>query len=229
MHAITRNKLLLATFIMTLLYALHYGIPLYATSSFLATYFSSTTVSALYVAGSILTLLVSLRVTRYIRRYHTYHFTVGLVLAEIAVTLLFALSKNPLLIGLFFVLHFCIQAMIYIILNIFIETFTKHAETGAVRGIFLTLLNLGILIAPLIGGTFLSREGFEALYIVASLALIPFLYFLTWIKPWFHRMSFGNPVSNSKCFCKNSRISNFSALLSPIVAQVFCWKNYRSA
>jgi MFS family permease len=178
MHAITRNKLLLATFIMTLLYALHYGIPLYATSSFLATYFSSTTVSALYVAGSILTLLVSLRVTRYIRRYHTYHFTVGLVLAEIAVTLLFALSKNPLLIGLFFVLHFCIQAMIYIILNIFIETFTKHAETGAVRGIFLTLLNLGILIAPLIGGTFLSREGFEALYIVASLALIPFLYFL---------------------------------------------------
>lgn len=178
MHAITRNKLLIATFIMTLLYALHYGIPLYATSSFLSLYFGTGAVSGLYVLGSLLTLLVSLHITKYIRYFHTYRLTMLLLIAEIIATLLFVFSKEPLYMGIFFVIHFCLQALIYILINVFIETFTKHAETGAVRGIFLTLLNLGILIAPLIGGTVLSREGYDAVYIVATAMLVPFIFFL---------------------------------------------------
>ena len=66
--------------------------------------------------------------------------------------------------------------MIYIILNIFIEIFTKHAETGAVRGIFLTLLNLGILIALLIGGRFYHEKVLRRYILSLVLALIPFLY-----------------------------------------------------
>ena len=108
MHAITKNKLLLATLLMTVLYALHYGIPLYATSTYLHMYFGSSTISILYVIASIITLLASIHIAKYIKRFHTYQFTLGLVIAEIITTIAFATTTKPLFIGLFFVTNFCL-------------------------------------------------------------------------------------------------------------------------
>lgn len=178
MHAITKNKLLLATLLMTVLYALHYGIPLYATSTYLHMYFGSSTISILYVIASIITLLASIHIAKYIKRFHTYQFTLGLVIAEIITTIAFATTTNSLFIGLFFVTHFCLQVLLYICINIFIETFSNHKETGSIRGIFLALLNMGILISPVLAGAILSISSFQALYIVASCILIPFIFFL---------------------------------------------------
>lgn len=175
MHAIVKNKLLVVTYILTLLYALHYAIPLYATSSYLHQFFNSSTVSMLYMFGAIAALIGSISIAKYIKRFHTYGFTAGLVIAEILITSLFGLTTHPVLLGLFFVTHFFLQAFLYICLNVFIESFSKHADTGSIRGLFLTLLNIGILISPVIGGTILTVASFSMLYIVASCMLIPFL------------------------------------------------------
>lgn len=176
MHAIIKNKLLIVSYLLTLLYALHYGIPLYATSSYLHQYFGSSTVSMLYMFGAIAALIGSMSVAKYMRKFHTYGFTIGLVIAEIVITIAFGISKNPLLIAAFFVTHFLLQTLLYVCLNVFIESFSKHAETGSIRGLFLTLLNIGILISPIIGGGILSFASFSTLYIVASCMLIPFIF-----------------------------------------------------
>ncbi len=130
------------------------------------------------MVGSFFTLVASLHFTKYLRRFHTYKFILFIVISEIIATITFALSTNPYLTAASFIVHFCLQALIMIILNLFMETFTKHAETGMVRGLFLSLLNLGILIAPFIGGAILGARGFTSVYIVAALLLIPFIFFL---------------------------------------------------
>jgi MFS family permease len=176
MHAIIRNKLLVVSYLLTLLYALHYGIPLYATSSYLHQFYGSATVSLLYMLGSIAALLGSMSVAKYIRKFHSYGFTSALVVAEIIVTTAFGITQNPYLIAPFFVIHFLLQTLLYICLNVFIESFSKNAEVGSIRGLFLTLLNIGILISPIIAGAVLSVASFSTLYIVASCMLIPFLF-----------------------------------------------------
>lgn len=176
MQTIIKNKLLIITYLLTLLYALHYGIPLYASSSYLHIYFNSSTVSLIYMLGSFAALIGSISVAKYIRRFHTYNFTAGLVIAEIVIIIAFGMSQNPYLLALFFITHFLLQTLLYICLNVFIESFSKHAETGSIRGLFLTLLNIGILISPLIGGTILSYSSFTALYTVSACMLIPFLF-----------------------------------------------------
>lgn len=176
MHAIIRNKLLVVSYLLTLLYALHYGIPLYATSSYLHEYFSSSTVGLLYMLGSIAALIGSMSVSKYIRKFHTYGFTMSLVIAEIVITVLFGITKNIYLIGPFYVVHLLLQTLLYVCLNVFIESFSKHSETGSIRGLFLMLLNIGILISPIIGGAILSVSSFATLYIVASCMLIPFIF-----------------------------------------------------
>ena len=185
MHALTRNKLLLATFIMTILYAFHYGLPLYTSSSFLRQYFSSEMVSGIYALGSFITLLLSIHLTKYVRRYHTYTFTFALVIVDIISTFIFVFSQNLYLLSFFFIVHFCVSALIYILLSMFIENLSPHAETGMIRGMFLTLLNLGILISPFISASLLSHSGYTAIYVVASIILIPFLFFL---KRYFQHM-----------------------------------------
>ena len=178
MHSILRNKLLVVTYAMTFLYALHYAIPLYATSSYLHKYFSSSIVSATYAVGSFLALLASLSLSKSIKRFHTYNFTFGLALAEITVVTLFGHTQNPYLLPVFFVIHYMLQTLLYICLNIFIESFSTHAKTGSIRGLFLAILSLGILVAPMIGGTILKVSSFSTLYTVAAFMLIPYLYFL---------------------------------------------------
>jgi MFS family permease len=178
MQAILKNKLLLVTYMLTILYALHYAIPLYATSSFLHQYFNSASVSALYVISSIAILFSSLLISKSIRRFHTYGFTFFLVIAEIIATITFAITDNIFVIGLFFIIHSILQAFLYICINIFIESFSRHTETGSIRGLFLAILSLGYIVSPIIGGAVLAHSSFQMLYIVASLTLVPFLYFL---------------------------------------------------
>jgi MFS family permease len=163
---------------MTLLYALHYAIPLYATSSYLHQYFNSSIVSGIYVAGSLLALISSIALAKSIRRFHTYRFTFAIAIAEIVVVTLFGQTENIYLLPLFFIIHFVLQTLLYICLNIFIESFSTHAKIGSIRGLFLAILNMGILVSPLIGGTILAASSFATLYTVAALTLIPYLYFL---------------------------------------------------
>lgn len=221
MHAIIKNKLLVVTYVLTILYALHYGIPLYATSSYLHQYFNSSWVSILYMLGSFAALFGSMYIAQYMRRFHTYGFTFALVIAEIVTVIAFGITKIPSLIAVFFIIHFLLQTLLYVCLNVFIESFSKHAETGSIRGLFLTLLNIGILISPIIGGAILALSSFSILYIVASLILIPFLilvkiYLYHVREPAYERV---NMFQALRTAWKNKNIR--AALIAEFVVQCF--------
>ena len=221
MHEIIRNKLLVVTYMLTLLYALHYGLPLYATSSFLHQYFNSSIISGLYMLGSIGALLASIYISKHIKQFHIYKFTFSIVVAEIISILMFAFTKNLYILSVFFISHFILTVLLYMSLNVFIESFSKHAEIGSIRGLFLALLNIGILISPLIGGTILSYTSFAGLYFVSSMMLVPFLFFLhkylKYIKePAYHTMNMGNALK-SAWHNKNLR----AALIGELAIQCF--------
>ncbi len=178
MDSILRNKLLLVTYAMTFLYALHYAIPLYATSSYLHKYFSASIVSAIYVLGSMFALIISLSVSKSIKKFHTYQFAFFITILEIVIVLLFGNTENRYLLPIYFIIHFVLQILLYISLNVFIESFSKHTNTGSIRGLFLAILSLGILISPLFGGMLLAHFSFSILYTITALILIPYLFFL---------------------------------------------------
>ena len=221
MHSILRNKLLLVTYMMTFLFALHYAIPVYATSSYLHTYFNSSIVSAIYMVGSILALIASISIAKSIKKFHTYGFTFAVVLAEMVIIITFGHTKNIYLLPVLFVVHFVLQILLNISLNIFIENFTIHAKVGSVRGLFLAVFNLAVLISPFIGGTILKYSSFATLYTVAACMLIPYLFFLhKYLKhmrePAYHQINLIDAAT--KAFSnKNLR----AAVIGELVVQAF--------
>ncbi len=182
MELIRTHKALFATLFITMLYSLHYGLPLYVTSTFLQfSGFTVAAVSLLYGLASLLALFFSNYIAKYIKLYHSYSFTFMIVLAEIVTTVAMVMTKNPLLIGLFFLAHFVFNALIFVLLNIFIEVLTPTHQTGSIRGIFLTLLNAGIMVSPLMGGLILKGgddSNYMMLYFVTSAILLPCFYLL---------------------------------------------------
>jgi MFS family permease len=206
---------------MTFLYALHYAIPVYASSSYLHKYFNSSIVSAVYLVGSALALIASIGIAKSIKRVHTYEFTFGVAIAEIIVITLFGRTNNFHLLPVFFVIHFVLQTLLYICLNIFIESFSKHAQIGSIRGLFLAILNLGILVSPIIGGMILAASSFATLYTVAALTLVPFLFclhtFLHHIPdPAYHEI---NLFEAARKAFKNKNLT--AAIVAEFVVQAF--------
>lgn len=177
MDSILRNKLLLVTYAMTFLYALHYAIPLYATSSYLHKYFSASIVSAIYVLGSMFALIISLSVSKSIKKFHTYQFAFFITILEIVIVLLFGNTENRYLLPIYFIIHFVLQILLYISLNVFIESFSKHTNTGSIRGLFLAILSLGILISPLFGGMLLAHFSFSIFIPLLPLSSSPIFFF----------------------------------------------------
>lgn len=176
MHSLLRNKLLVITYLMTFLYALHHAIPIYATSSYLHTFFSTSSVTAIYIGASFSALFLSLLLAKTIRKFHVYRFALAMTVLEILSVILFGITENKVLLPILFIIHFTVQTLLYVSLNVFIESFSAHAKIGSIRGLFLAILNLGILISPLIAGTILTFFSFKILYIFSAILLIPYMY-----------------------------------------------------
>jgi MFS family permease len=123
-----------------------------------------------------LALIVSIKIAKSIKRFHSYRFTLGVALLEMIVLIFFGNTGNHALLPFIFIIHFVLQTLLYIMLNVFIESFSAHAKIASIRGLFLAIVNLGVLISPLIGGIILTLYSFKVLYTVAALLLIPYMF-----------------------------------------------------
>jgi MFS family permease len=63
--------------------------------------------------------------------------------------------------------------LIYLGIDIIVERFSENSIQGNVRGTYLTMMNAGWILAPLIGGYILDRLGFSILYSFAIAIMIP--------------------------------------------------------
>lgn len=173
-----KRKLLVVGFVVTLLYSLHFAIPLYVNSIMLGTMFSKAGVSIIIMLAAISALLVTTHLGQTIKKYHNYKTTLMLLFVSIVSTAMIGFVNIPLLVALFYILHFSCVAALFIMVNLYIEEFTDVDEEGATRGMFLTLLNTGILVAPLVAGGIVNTSGFMGVYIISALCLIPVIFLM---------------------------------------------------
>jgi len=103
-------------------------------------------------------------------------YFIFLVLEALAVLGL-VLVSNSIALALLFILFQGTSAMIFYSLDIFLEDASPEKETGKIRGIYLTLLNLAVILSPVMIALFAPDGEFTRLYIISLLFLIP-LFFL---------------------------------------------------
>ncbi len=142
----------------------------YVNSSMLGTIASPNLIGATYIIASVLSVIfvtIATQVIRIIGNVKYVIFTLG----ASAVLLYFISTNSGSSLVPLFILYFSLNSVILYGLDLFLEHYSSENKTGNIRGLYLTLGNIGWVIAPIVSGTLQTKFGFSAIYLVASISV----------------------------------------------------------
>jgi MFS family permease len=168
---------LLSVYVANVFLSFHYFLVLYIHSSFLSNFFDSKTVGALFIAGSAANIILFLTVARSFRAISPHRYLLGAVAAEGVVILGLSFTTIPFLVAAFFIIQQAVVPMILFALDIYLESVNKNENvTGELRGLYLTLGNITLVISPAIVGLILKFYTFREVFLASFLFLFPLIY-----------------------------------------------------
>mgnify|MGYP001597903551 FL=1 len=168
-----RIHLLHIIYLATFFYALHFAITLFIESSYLRAFFSERVVGLIYIIASVLSIAAVMKLPRVLSIYGNYRVTLALIFLEVASLLGLITADSSYSAILFFVAHQSFLAMLFVSINIFLESFSTDESTGRTRGTFLTILNTAILLGPLVASGFLKDSNFDTVFLLSALFIFP--------------------------------------------------------
>ncbi len=169
-----QNKLLNTLFLSNIFVSFHYALVIYLNSSFLSNFFKDAQISYLYVIGSILNVIILLNASKILEKISNYQFILYTIGLEFAAILTLSFSHSPSLIALSFIVHLSAISTLLFNLDVFVESVSDDESiTGSIRGTYLTITNIMIVLAPLSVSFLLSNGNFSIVYIISALLMIP--------------------------------------------------------
>jgi MFS family permease len=169
-----QNKLLNTLFLSNIFVSFHYALVIYLNSSFLSKYFTDTQISSLYIIGSILNVIILLNASKFLEKISNYTFSIYTLLLEFLAIACLAVTTSPFLVALSFITHLSAISTLLFNLDVFVESVSSNdALTGSIRGTYLTITNIMIVLAPL-SLSFLVRDSdYSFVYFLSSFLMIP--------------------------------------------------------
>ncbi|MDO8564452.1 MAG: MFS transporter [bacterium] len=160
-------------------FSLHIALPTYINSTFLQTFVSEKYIGLIFTASSLLAIVALIIVPKLLRLVGDYFATALFLVLEIAAFIGIAALKNPAAIIALFLISQALITLISFDLDLVVERYSKHSQTGSIRGLYLTSANVAWVGAPALAGFLLAGGAYWRVYVVSSLVLIPTLLLFT--------------------------------------------------
>ncbi len=173
---VRHRRKLIVIYLATLFLSFHYFITIYVNSSLLSAYVTPEKISLLYIVGSLINIGALLFFTPLLRMFGNDRLLILFSITELGAVLGLAFFDDPALILGAFILHQALPPLILFTLDIFLEG-TQHDETktGGLRGVFLTVSSLALVLSPLILSATVTGNDFSKTYLLSALFLLPLL------------------------------------------------------
>ncbi len=174
-----QGKLLNSLFLASTLIAFHYALVIYVNSSLLSLYFTEGQVSALYIIGSILDLIMLLNASRILEKIGSFKFLVYCVTFELLSTVGLLLSTNAFLVAFCFLIHVFNISLILFNMDVLVESGSlDETKTGGIRATYLTIGSICLVISPSIVSFLVKGENYFYVYLLSSIFLVPLYIFI---------------------------------------------------
>ncbi len=173
-RGLSRRRATFSIYLVTFFVTLHYALGLYITSSYLTIFVPQWSVGILYTLGSLLAMLLLGYSARLLRRHGLYRVTVRSFAILLVATLLLAAAEwlhNSLLALMSFFLVYLFTNFERFLLDEYMEEYSSDKKTGSLRGVFLTVMNVAIMLAPLAAGFLVDGDGFHKVFLIAALMI----------------------------------------------------------
>ncbi len=168
------------------IFALHIAIPYFIGSTYLTAVLKDSIsetrveqmVSMVYVLAALITFLFFIKIPKILSHYGNYRTVMTLSTLNLIALLVLAFTAHPLWSILSFVIFEITSFLISYCADVFLEHNSTVGETGVIRTIYLTCINLAWLFGPLIAGMLLGGSNFSRVFFVAALFMVPVILLL---------------------------------------------------
>lgn len=167
-----------------------YALILYINSSFLGQFIPERTIGLLYGIGSFLSLVILSNISKILKKFGHLKTTVAILCIEIlsisGMAYLDSIKNSGLFVGVYkiaaisliFLLFYIPIILLRLSLDLYLEKFSKNSETGKARGVYLTVMNLAVMISPFIVGKILVDGNYFQIYYYSAIVFIPAFFIL---------------------------------------------------
>lgn len=159
-----------------LVLAISSALPAYIQSNFLRSYVSLETLSLFFIVANILTVFCILSFPKLIKTLSNFFLTkVVLVLHGISLLAL-VLTSNPISAFISILLFTISSNLLWINMDVLIETFSSNSSTGRTRTTYFTFINFGWIIAPALSAYLIKIGEYQLPFLVAAFLNIPVFF-----------------------------------------------------
>ncbi len=192
------NKLKTLLYTLGFFLALQTALPAYINSSFIGQHLSSEKlIGFLYVISALLTMIGLLKIPLLLKKIGNFKTALIITISNTIILFILAFCQNVNLIFPSFILFLTLNSFIYFNLDVFLEQQSEDKNTGNIRGIYLTMVNLAWLFSPLLVGYLLTNGDYWKVYLIATITSLPFVSLLI-----FGVKKFKDPIYNVSSFFK---------------------------
>ncbi|MEO5635090.1 MAG: MFS transporter [Candidatus Paceibacterota bacterium] len=171
------------------IFSLQYALVVYINSSFLEQTISEKFVGLIFTCASILSILFLLEMPRILNRLGNYRTSILFVILNATALLLLAISTAGFIKVVSFLLYVITNYCLVLTRDVFIEDYTKNKNVGRTWGIFLTIINLALILSQPLAVFLLAKGSYFGVYASAALFSLSALLF---IIP--HMKNFEDPI-----------------------------------
>ncbi len=215
------KKTTLFFYLFILLFTLHITPSVYINSNYLSLFFDTKYIGLIYSLASVVTVFAILNMRDKLKRFGNYKVFITTLFIEMFSLVLLIFSINPFITLLSFIILFVCHSTAFVNLDIFLERHTPNINTGAIRGWYLTSMNIAFIIGPFLASLLLVKDNFAFVYVFILILLIPVIYFAKNIFKDFEDAPY-DKVYLIKAF-KKIKLNNdiYSTLMSDFILKFF--------
>ncbi len=179
-------------YVINFIVSFHLFFIVYFNSNFLNSEgFSNSHVSIIYIAGSILSIFALFLLPKILKLFGNYSSVLVLIALELVAFWTLAFIDNTKVTLIAFIAYLLIYPLIIVSFDIFLERMiSDESTTGGIRGMFLTITNTALIVAPITAGFLLNGDGFRNMYLIAGAFLIPLFIIVGWYFKGFGNLEY---------------------------------------
>jgi len=167
------KKKRLIMYLVGFILAVSVALPAYLQSNFLRQFISLEMVSLFFVLANSVTVVMIASFPQLINRLGNY-FSGKIIIIVYATALLgMAAANGPLSATLTLLLFIVSSNLLWINIDILLEEASSNSETGRIRTIYLTFMNMGWIIAPTISAYLVTIAEYPLPFLISALLAIP--------------------------------------------------------
>jgi len=168
------NKRVYLVYLGGFLLAAHYALVVYVNSSLIKQFVGDSTLSLLYILGSLGSIGTLLLAPFLLRKWGNVATFLLFIFLEILAVFGIGNLQLAAFVLLLFILHQAAESILYFCLDVSLEHETRvEGETGGKRGIFFTVQNVAWVISPLLVSFLVIKDNFQPVYILSAIMLTP--------------------------------------------------------